>query len=73
MVSHLLYTQPGVLNDDVPEERQKGIEGGLAWGLAAEKTVVYYDLGMTPGMEQGIVEARRAGRPVEYRSILDKV
>ena len=25
IASHLLYTQPGVLDDDVPEERAQGI------------------------------------------------
>jgi len=29
--SHLLYTQPGVLRDEVPEQRRLGIEVGLAW------------------------------------------
>jgi hypothetical protein len=31
IASHLLYTQPGILKDDVPEERPLGIEAGLAW------------------------------------------
>jgi hypothetical protein len=31
IASHLLYTQPGFLKDDVPEERHLGIEAGLAW------------------------------------------
>ncbi len=30
--SHLLYTQPGVLDDNVPDERELGIEAGLVWG-----------------------------------------
>ena len=38
---HLLYTQEGILNDNVPEERNRGIEAGLAWGKHASKTVVY--------------------------------
>jgi hypothetical protein len=32
LASHLLYTQPGILRDDVPDERQRGMDAGLAWG-----------------------------------------
>lgn len=35
IASHLLYTQPGVLDDDRPEERKLGIEAGLVWGALA--------------------------------------
>jgi hypothetical protein len=65
--SHLLYTQPGVLADRLPEERKLGIEAGLAWGRLAAATVVYADYGVSPGMEQGIRRAEAAGRPVEMR------
>jgi hypothetical protein len=65
--SHGLYTQPGVLNDNVPEERALGIEAGLLWGAQAEKTVVYTDRGISGGMTYGIKNAEAAGRPVEYR------
>ena len=67
--SHLLYTQPGVLDDLDPAERAIGIAAGLAWGDRADATVVYADLGLTPGMEEGIRRARDAGRPVEVRYI----
>ena len=67
--SHLLYTQPGVLDDDVPHERLYGIDAGLAWGAKADATVVYKDLGISPGMQYGVVAAVKAGRPVEYRSL----
>lgn len=30
IASHLLYTQSGILNDNLPEERQWGIDAGLA-------------------------------------------
>lgn len=69
LASHLLYTQPGVLNDDVPEERVWGIEAGLAWSNVAEATVVYDDLGISRGMKYGIERAEREGRPVEYRQL----
>jgi len=69
IASHLLYTQSGILRDDVPEERQWGIDAGLAWRSVAEATVVYTDLGITDGMGYGIAKARTDGKPVEYRSI----
>lgn len=65
--SHLLYTQPGVLRDELSSERALGIEAGLLWGSCAELTVVYTDRGITDGMRQGIERAMSEGRPVEYR------
>lgn len=67
--SHLLYTQPGVLDDDVPAQRAYGIAAGLAWGERADATVVYGDLGISRGMAQGIDRAKACRRPVEYRSL----
>jgi hypothetical protein len=70
LASHLLYTQPGILKDEIPEERALGIAAGLAWGPLADATVVYVDYGITKGMEQGIANAQISGRPVEYRKLL---
>lgn len=67
--SHLLYTQPGVLDDTVPTERQLGIDAGLVWGKLAAKTVVYTDRGISRGMQYGIKNAETAGRPIEYRNL----
>lgn len=67
--SHLLYTQPGVLDDGVPFQRRLGIEAGLEWGRVADATVVYTDRGFSGGMRQGVTAAVAAGRPVEYRSL----
>ena len=69
IASHLLYTQPTILDDSVPEERQHGIDAGLAWRAVANRSVVYTDRGITRGMEYGIAAAKEAGRTVEYRSI----
>ena len=69
IASHLLYTQPGVLRDNVPEEREWGINAGLAWGAMADATVVYTDYGISKGMEYGIKRAEAEGRPVEYRKL----
>ena len=49
IASHLLYTQPGILKDDVPDERQLGIEAGLAWRFVAEASVVTKTSGSRPG------------------------
>lgn len=67
IASHLLYTQPGILRDGDPYERQWGIEAGLLWGELAEKTVVYTARGTSRGMELGLDAARRDNRPIEYR------
>jgi hypothetical protein len=67
--SHLFFTQNGLLDDDVPEQRSLGILAGLAWGERADATVVYGDLGISSGMKLGISRAIEAGRPVEYRRI----
>lgn len=69
IASHLLYTQPGVLDDSVVAERALGIEAGLIWGEQAEATVVYADRGMSNGMLQGIERAKAVGRPVEIRTL----
>jgi hypothetical protein len=70
IASHLLYTQQGILNDLDPSERQHGIDAGLAWVKVSDATVVYIDLGISPGMQQGINAAQHFGKPVEYRQIL---
>lgn len=67
--SHALYTQDGVLRDEVQEERSYGISAGFAWREAADKTVVYTDLGTSKGMEYGIAHAKELGHPVEYRTL----
>lgn len=67
--SHLLYTQDGVLRDEIPGERERGIRAGLAWGRVADATVVYTDLGLSRGMKTGIADAVLAGRPIEERSL----
>jgi len=69
IASHLLYTQPGMLRDEVLNERRLGIAAGLEWATVAEATIVYTDLGISRGMEYGIDHADQCGRPVEYRTI----
>lgn len=67
--SHGLYTQPGVLDDTIPDERKLGIEAGFDWGKAASKIVVYTDLGFSSGMMLGIEKASRRYKPIEFRHL----
>jgi hypothetical protein len=69
IASHLLYTQPGILDDNIPVERKAGIAAGLAWRTVAQASVVYTDRGISSGMKYGIAAATAAGLPVEYRTI----
>lgn len=69
VASHLLYTQPGILDDTIPWERQRGIDAGLAWLRVADLSAVYIDRGTSPGMEHGITMARHAGVMVVFRSL----
>lgn len=77
--SHAIYTQPGVLRDEVKGEREHGILAGFAWREVAHATVVYTDLGTSGGMRSGIEDAQavaltRARRgqvahAIEYRTL----
>lgn len=69
--SHLFYTQEGVLDDTIPEQRKLGIEAGFLWGDNAKKTVVYTDLGISGGMKAGIERAQLKNRTIEYRTLPD--
>lgn len=73
IASHLLYTQEGILDDEVPVERKQGISAGLAWRHVSDGTVVYLDLGLSSGMLYGIEAAKSAGKPVTYRNLPDEV
>jgi len=67
--SHLFYTQPGILDDNVLEERERGMRAGkeLIESLPGIVTVAYCNLGISEGMLYGINRARECGREVEYR------
>jgi hypothetical protein len=67
--SHLLFAQDGILDDTISEEREQGIEAGLAWAAKASISVVYVDLGVSAGMRRGIDRAHAEGRQVEMRTI----
>lgn len=72
IASHLLYTQPGVLDDNIPNERQWGINAGLAWSRVAQAAVFYTDLDWSGGM----IAAREHHRhclPCEERQLPSEV
>lgn len=69
VASHLLYTQPGLLTDDIPEHRALGMAAGHAWIARAEALVVYEDHGVSPGMDAGIRAALRLMIPIEHRRL----
>ncbi len=71
IASHLLFTQPGILDDGEPNERALGIAAGLAWLSAADAMVVYTDRGVSGGMRAAIEIAERNRCPIEYRLITD--
>jgi hypothetical protein len=64
---HLHYPQPGILNDDDPDERELGMMAGMLWMYRADGLVVYRDHGITKGMQEEIDEALRIHHPIEYR------
>lgn len=68
--SHLLFDQPGLLDDDKPGDREMGITAGFAWGERAELRAFYVDLGMSSGMQRGQLEAERLGQAVEFRTLV---
>ncbi len=70
IASHLLYTQDGVLNDNIPEERKHGIDAGLEWLDVAEKHIFYIDYGMSSGMKYAEEFSQNVGKNIEYRKIL---
>jgi hypothetical protein len=67
--SHLLYTQPHVLDDTVPRERDQGIQAGYSWMTIADCVAFYTDRGWSPGMLKALKMARILGRPHVTRSL----
>jgi len=69
LASHLLYTQPEVLRDDVEEERAMGIAAGLQWGAICDYVVVYTDLGISKGMKLSVEMYREMNKEIHLRSL----
>lgn len=69
IASHLLYTQPGILDDNRPEDREWGIKAGLAWRRVAELAAFYIDRGWSNGMLAAKELYDKEGFPYEVRSL----
>ena len=70
IASHLLFTQPGILRDEVPDERALGMRAGLVWyEVPGIYGVVYDDLGVSRGMQAGIGAALKAGASCVQRKV----
>jgi hypothetical protein len=67
MASHLLYTR--MLDDTDGQERNIGIDAGLAYGQHAHSTIVALDRGMSTGMRYGIKNAEAANRPLTFLTL----
>lgn len=79
IASHLLYTQPGILRDEVPHERTAGINAGLLYAEAAQAwarvkggdheaiRAAYINHGVSSGMTYGLRHADAIEQRVEYR------
>lgn len=67
LLSHLLY--PQVLDELRPQERQWGIEAGLAWLPAADAMILYLDYGESSGMMSARRYAEMLRITVEERFI----
>jgi hypothetical protein len=52
--SHLLYTQPGVLDENEKAERELGINLGLVWAGKADIALFYLDYGTSSGMQAAL-------------------
>lgn len=63
--SHLFY--PEILDEDIKDERDLGIQGQLAWMEVADLVAVYVDRGISGGMNEGIEYAKEHGIDVVYR------
>lgn len=65
--SHLMLTS--VLDDNIPEERARGISAGFEWARVCDLVAVYTDLGISKGMSLAISIHAAAGREISYRKL----
>jgi hypothetical protein len=70
IASHLIYTQKSILNDLNPEEREQGINAGLAWLNVADIQAFYIDFGISKGMRSALKKSiKQANIKIELRYI----
>jgi hypothetical protein len=71
--SHLLFDQPGLLDELEVKDRLLGMAAGQAWYCCAEKIVIYEDYGISAGMQAGIDLGVKLRIPLEFRKIDEDV
>lgn len=59
--SHIYYTQPGILDDQVNEDREKGMRAGFSIGEKFDYSIFFTDYGLSSGMKAGAESARLNG------------
>lgn len=66
-----LYTLPGVLNDEISQERSLGMRGGFSWGRVkeVEERWMMMDYHKSSGMISGEKEAIKYGQRVVEKTI----
>ncbi len=64
---HTVYTQ--CLNDKDPAHRKLGIERSFPWYEVAEKIIYMVDRGISVGMKDGFIAAKKLGKEVEFRTL----
>lgn len=69
IASHLLYTQPGVLDDTDSTERAWGIQAGLEWLRVCDLQVFYTDLGWSSGMRHAWAIGAAMRIPYDIRGL----
>ena len=70
-VPHLMY--PQFLDDNIPEERNKGIDSAIRWMKSCDCAFAYIGLGISDGMECEINEARYLEKTIFYFSNLSEL
>jgi hypothetical protein len=66
---HLLYTQPGVLDDAKTDERHLGLTAGRRFLAVCDRAVCYVDRGISSGMRGDLEEALRLKTPINFRRL----
>lgn len=69
LATHKLYTD--VLDDTIPEQRALGMSMLKELIEQTKLSAVYYDLGISPGMTQGVIYALSIGKHIDARSLYD--
>lgn len=71
IASHLLFTQEGILRDEIETERNAGIAAGMAWRRVCDLVAFYTDLGYSRGMLAALERYKMDWIPFEERRILE--